>query len=172
MNAFSSRTDIKVLALVGGRTGTLQRRLLKLRAQMAAAGITLTVGELGCVPIYRQDIDSAGPPEAVAALRVSAAEADAVLILSPVYGTRSPALRNAVDWLTRPGSGELRDKLLAVLGGVVGGFVGVWSHPTAGDAAHVVEKIAIDDLGEMVYRLAAEVSRTPIAFEAGRSAAG
>jgi len=172
MNAFSYTADIKVLALVGDRTGTVYRQLLKLPVQMAAAGIKLIVGELGCMPIYREDIDSAELPDSVVALRVAAAEADAVLILSPVYGTRSPALRNAIDWLTQPGNGELQDKPLAVIGGAVGGFVGVWSHPMGRNAAHVIERIAVADLGEMVQRLAAEVSRTPIGFETGRSAAG
>jgi NAD(P)H-dependent FMN reductase len=171
MNAFSYRADIKVLALVGSRKGAVHRQLLKLPVQMAAAGIKLMIGELGCMPIYREDIDSAELPDSVAALRVTAAEADAALILSPVNGTRSPALRNAIDWLTQPGNGELQDKPLAVLGGAVGGFVGVWSHPAGRDASHVIEKIAVADLGEMVYRLAAEVSRAPIVFEAGGGSA-
>ena len=172
MNAFSYGADIKVLALVGNRTVTVHRQLLKLPAQMAPAGIKLVVGELGCLPIYREDIDSADLPDSVAALRVAAAEADAALIVSPVYGSRSPALRNAIDWLTQPGNGDLQDKPLAVVGGSVGGFVGVWSHPTGRDASHVIEKIAVADLGEMVYRLVAEVSRAPMVFEAGGSAVG
>jgi NAD(P)H-dependent FMN reductase len=172
MNAFSHRADIKVLALVGNRTGTVHRQLLELPVQMAAAGIRLMVGELGRVPIYREDIDSAELPDSLAALRVTAAEADAALILSPVHGTRSPALRNAIDWLTLPGNGELQDKPLAVLSGVVGGFVGVWSHPTGRNASHVIEKVAVADLLEMVYMLAAEVSRASMVFQAGHSATG
>jgi NAD(P)H-dependent FMN reductase len=172
MNAFSYRADIKVLLLVGNRTGTVHRQLLKLPAQVAAAGIKLMVGDLGCMPTYREDIDNAKLPDSVAALRAAAAEADAALILSPVYGTRSPALRNAIDWLTQAGNGELQDKPLAVVGGAVGGFVGVWSHPMGRNASHVIERIAVADLCEMVYRLAAEVCRAPIVFEAGRSAAG
>ena len=172
MNAFSSGADIKVLALVGNRTGTVYRQLLKLPAQMAPAGIELMVGELGGVPIYSEDIDSADLPDSVVALRVAAAEADAALVLSPVYGSRSPGvLRNAIDWLTRPGNGELQDKPLAVVGGAVGGFVGVWSHPAGRDASHIVEQIAVADLGDMVHRLAAEVGRAPMVFEAGHSAA-
>ena len=119
----------------------------------------------------REDIDRAEVPKAVALLRIAAAESDAALIISPMYGTRSPALRNAIDWLTLPGNGELHDKPLAVVGGAMGAFVGVWSHPTDRSASHVIEKIAFDDLGEMVHRLAAQVPRTPIVFEAGRSAA-
>ena len=172
MNAFQHGADIKVLALVGSRTGAVHRQLLKLPVQMAAAGIKLMIGELGCMPIYREDIDSAELPDSVAALRIVAAEADAVLIVSPVYGSRSPALRNAIDWLTQPGNDELQDKPLAVVGGTVGSFVGVWSHPTGRNASHIIEKIAVADLGEMVHRLAAEVSRAPMVFEAGGSAVG
>jgi NAD(P)H-dependent FMN reductase len=172
MNAFSRGADIKVLALLGNRTGTAYRQLLKLPTQMAPAGIELMVGESVGLPIYREDIDSADLPGSVAALRVAAVEADAALIVSPIYGSRNPALRNAIDWLTWPGNGELHDKPLAVVGGTVGGFVGVWSHPTGRNAPHVIEKIAVADLGEMVHRLAAEVSRAPIVFEAGHSAAG
>jgi len=172
MNAFTYGAGVKVLALVGTRTGTVHRQLLKLPAQMASAGIKLMVGELGRLPIHREDIDSADLPDSVAALRVTAAEADAALIVSPVYGTRSPALRNAIDWLTQAGNGELQDKPLAVVGGAVGGFVGVWSHPMGRNASHIIEKIAVADLGEMVCRLASEVLRAPMVFEAGGSAVG
>jgi NAD(P)H-dependent FMN reductase len=173
MNAFSCGADIKVLALVGNRRGTVYRQLLKLPARMAPAGIELMVGELGGLPIYSEDIDSADLPDSVVALRVAAAQADAALVLSPVYGGRSPGvLRNAIDWLTRPGNGELQDKPLAVVGAAVGGFVGVWSHPAGRDAPHIVERIAVVDLGDIVYRLAAEVAGAPMAFAAGHSAAG
>ena len=172
MNAFPCTADIKVLALVGNRAGNVHRQLLKLPEQMATAGIELTVSELRGMPVYSEDIDSAELPDSVIALRIAAAEADAALILSPVYGTRSPALRNAIDWLTQAGNGELQDKPLAVVGGAVGGFVGVWSHPTGRNASHVIEKIAVADLGELVHRLAAEVYRAPIVFEAHGSAAG
>jgi NAD(P)H-dependent FMN reductase len=173
MTAFSSGADVNVLALVGNRRGTIYRQLVKLRAQMAPAGIELLVSALGGLPIYNEDIDRTDLPASVVALRVAAAEAEAALLLSPIYGSSSPrALRNAIDWLTRPGNGELRDKPLAVVGGSVGGFVGVWSHPAGRDAPHIIEQIAVADLGDLVHRLAAEVARTPMVFEARQSAAG
>jgi NAD(P)H-dependent FMN reductase len=173
MNAFSSGADIKVLALVGRATGTVYRQLVKLPARIAPAGIELMVGELGDLPIYSEDIESTDLPESVVALRVAAAEADAALVLSPVHGSRSSrVLRNAIDWLTLSGNGELRDKPLAVVGGAGGGFVGVWSHPAGREAPHIVERIAVADLGDMVHRLATEVARAPTIFEAGYSASG
>jgi NAD(P)H-dependent FMN reductase len=171
MTAFSGRADIKILALVGNRRGTVYRQLLKLPAQTALAGIELIVGELGGLPTYSEDIDGADVQDSVAALRVAAAEADAALILTPVYGSGRGALRNAIDWLTRPCHGELQDKPLAVVVPTLGGFVGVWSHPANPDAPHVVERIAIADLGELVLKLAAEVARAPMAFEAVHSTA-
>jgi NAD(P)H-dependent FMN reductase len=171
MTAFSGRADIKILALVGNRRGTVYRRLLKLPAQTALAGIQLIVGELGGLPTYSEDIDSADVQDSVATLRAAAAEAHAVLILSPVYGSSRGALRNAIDWLTRPCNGELQDKPLAVVVPAVGGFVGVWSHPANRDAPHIVERIAVADLGDLVHKLAAEVARAPMAFEAVHSTA-
>ena len=165
--------NIKVLALVGSRTGTIYRQLVKLQAQMASAGIELVVGRLGDLPIHSEDIDGADLPESVVALRATAAESEAALVLSPVYGSRnSRVLRNAIDWLTRPGNSELLDKPLAVVGGAVGGFVGVWSHPAGREAPHIVEQIAVTDLGHLVHRLAAEVARVPMGFEADHSASG
>jgi hypothetical protein len=171
MTALSGRADIKILALVGNRRGTVYRRLLKLRTQTALAGIELIVGELGGLPTYSEDVESADVLDAVAALRAAAAEADAALILTPVYGSSRGALRNAIDWLTRPCHGELQDKPLAVVVPALGGFVGVWSHPANPDAPHVVERIATADLGELVLKLAAEVARAPMAFEAVHSTA-
>jgi NAD(P)H-dependent FMN reductase len=171
MNAFLGRADIKILALVGNPRGIVYRQLLKLSAQTALAGIELVVGELGGVPTYKEDIDSTDVQDSVAALRVAAAEADAALVLTPVYGSRRGALRNAIDWLTRPCNGELQDKPLAVVVPALGGFVGVWSHPAKRDAPHIVERIAVADLGSMVYKLAAEVARAPMAFEADHSSA-
>jgi len=169
MTAFSGRADIKILALVSPRMGNIYRRLLKLPARTALAGIQLIVGELGGLPTYSEDIDSADVHGSVAALRVAAAQADAALILSPVYGSRRGALRNAIDWLTRPCNGELQNKPLAVVVPAVGGFVGVWSHSANRDAPHIVERIAVADLGDLVHKLAAEVVRAPMAFEAVHS---
>jgi NADPH-dependent FMN reductase len=171
MTALSRRDDITILALVGNRRGTVYRRLLKLRAQLALAGIELTIGELGGLPAYGKEIDDADLSDSVAALRVTAAKADAALIIKPVYGSNRGALRNAIDWLTWPRNGELQDKPLAVVVPAVGGFVGVWSHPANPDAPYIVEKIAVAELGDLVQQLAAEVDRAPMIFEAVHSTA-
>ena len=64
------------------------------------------------------------------ALRAAAAEADAVLVVTPEYNGSIPAvLKNAIDWLSRPfGNGALKGKPLAVIGAAGGQYGGVWAH--------------------------------------------
>ena len=104
---------------------------------VAAAGVTVTLaGGLGLVPLYNEDIDTDAPPRAAGLLREQVAAADAVLFISPSHnGSMSAALKNAIDWLSRPrGAAPLLGKPAAFL--VVGYHVGeAESH-----LGHVLEK--------------------------------
>ena len=66
----------------------------------------------------------------MAALRAAAGDADAALVVTPEYNGTIPAVvKNAIDWLSRPfGNGALKDKPLAVIGGSMGRYGGVWAH--------------------------------------------
>ncbi len=132
-----SNTNIKVLALVGSlRAASINRQIAELAAEVAPDGVTVTVFEgLGELPFYNEEIDPAvgaqgDAPAAVAALRAAAAEADAVLVVTPEYNGSFPAVvKNAIDWLSRPfGDGALKGKPLAVVGGAMGQYGGVWAH--------------------------------------------
>lgn len=74
------------------------------------------------------DVEQA--PAAVAALCSAAADADAALVVTPEYNGSFPAVvKNAIDWLSRPfGDGALKGKPLAVIGGSLGQYGGVWAH--------------------------------------------
>lgn len=131
-------TGIKILALVGSlRAGSVNRQIAELAAQLAPEGVTVAVFEgLGEIPFYNEDIDDAmnseldqAPAQAVA-LRAAAADADAALVVTPEFNGTIPAVvKNAIDWLSRPfGDGALKDKPLAVIGGSMGRYGGVWAH--------------------------------------------
>ena len=149
--------EIKVLALVGSlRVASINRKIAELAAAVAPDGVTVTIFEgLGEVPFYNEEIDdtmTAGVPALapVAALRAAAADADAALVVTPEYNGSIPAVvKNAVDWLSRPfGNGAVKDKPLAVIGGSMGQYGGVWAHDetrkTFGIAgARVVESIKL-----------------------------
>ncbi|SOJ54067.1 Chromate reductase [Mycobacterium simulans] len=131
-------SDIKVLALVGSlRAESINRRIAELAADVAPDGVAVTVFEgLADLPFYNEDIDDAvntavdHAPDPVVALRAAAADADAALVVTPEYNGSVPAvIKNAIDWLSRPfGNGALKDKPLAVIGGSLGRFGGVWAH--------------------------------------------
>jgi NAD(P)H-dependent FMN reductase len=131
------KSGIKVLVLVGSlRAASINRKIAELAVAVAPDGVIVTVFEgLGELPFYNEEIDDAMTTDApalapVAALRAAAADADAALVVTPEYNGSIPAVvKNAIDWLSRPfGNGALKDKPLAVIGGSMGQYGGVWAH--------------------------------------------
>jgi NAD(P)H-dependent FMN reductase len=125
--------EVKVLALVGSlRAASINRQIAELAADVAPDGVTVTIFDrLGELPFYDEDIDNeADVSDAVTALRAAAADADAALVVTPEYNGSIPAvIKNAIDWLSRPyGNSALKDKPLAVIGGSMGRYGGVWAH--------------------------------------------
>jgi NAD(P)H-dependent FMN reductase len=129
--------EIKILALVGSlRAASINRKIAELAVAVAPDDVTVTIFEgLADLPFYNEDIDDSMTPGApplapVAALRAAAADADAALVVTPEYNGSIPAvIKNAIDWLSRPfGDSALKDKPLAVIGGSMGQYGGVWAH--------------------------------------------
>ena len=81
------------------------------------------------IPPYDEDDDVENGPEAVARLRAAVAEADAVFFTTPEYNSSIPgALKNAIDWVSRPiATNPLRNKPAAVIGASTGMFGAVWA---------------------------------------------
>ena len=81
------------------------------------------------IPPYDQDDDVEDAPEAVARLRAAVAEADAVFLTTPEYNSSIPgALKNALDWVSRPlTTNVMRNKPVAVVGASAGIFGAVWA---------------------------------------------
>jgi len=133
-------SDITVLTLVGSlRAASVNRQIAGLAATTAPAGITVNLyrglgGGLGELPLYNEDIDNAVDlPASARALRGAVANADAILVVTPEYNGSIPgALKNAIDWLSRPyGHNALSAKPLAVVGASMGHYGGVWAHDEA-----------------------------------------
>jgi NAD(P)H-dependent FMN reductase len=179
-------SDIKVLVLLGSlRAASINRQLAELAVETAPEGASLELFDrLGELPFYNEDIDNGDVPEAVAALRAVAADADATLVVTPEYNGSIPGvLKNAIDWLSRPfGNSALKEKPLAVVGAAGGRYGGVWAHDetrksfgvagprvveelklslpiTALDGKHPRESAEVtENLRDVVGKLAAEVS--------------
>lgn len=76
---------------------------------------------IGNLPLYSQDYDSDYPPEAVA-LKASIASVDAILFVTPEFNRSIPgALKNAIDWASRPWGANSFDQIpAAVIGASIG----------------------------------------------------
>ncbi len=67
------------------------------------------------------------------ALREAVSDADAVLVATPEYNHSLPgALKNAIDWLSRPiAESPFKGKTIAVVGASTGMFGAVWAQAEA-----------------------------------------
>ena len=109
----------KILGISGSlRERSYNTALLRAAAELAPPAAEIEVFDLSAIPLYNDDVEAAGDPEPVAALRAAVAEADALLLATPEYnrGT-SGVLKNAIDWLSRPAlASVLRWKPVAIMG--------------------------------------------------------
>ncbi|MBU3748946.1 MAG: NAD(P)H-dependent oxidoreductase [Mycobacterium sp.] len=181
-------SELTILTLIGSlRSASVNRQLAEAAAEVAPSGVQLEVFEdLGQLPFYNEDLDTADPPAAVTALRAAAAAADAALVVTPEYNGSIPGvLKNAIDWLSRPfGASALKDKPLAVIGTAAGRYGGTWAHDetrksfgiagprviesiklslpiaTLGERHPRENPVALSAVREAVEQLAAEVERT------------
>jgi chromate reductase, NAD(P)H dehydrogenase (quinone) len=138
-----------------GISGSLRRdshntSLLRAAAMSLPSGVELDVYDgLADLPHYNADIDGDPPLESVARLREEIAAADGVLIATPEYNGSLPgALKNALDWASRPfPDNALRSKPVAVVGASTGMFGAVWAQA---EVRKVLQTIGADVLdGEL-----------------------
>ena len=160
-NAF---TDfITVLVLVGLPAGPLNRALSRHAIDSSPDGVLVNVfSDVSGLPRYREDLETRGKPHAVVDLRLAAAEADAVLVITSYRGRVPSMAHNAIDWLThRWRQGALHDKPLAVVGRSAGSYSGVWlrqiEDTRGGLGPRVIEPLTVPTLRDMVKKLADEV---------------
>lgn len=126
---------VRVLAFSGSlRRGSWNQRLVACAARGAeAAGGEVEVISLRDypMPLFDEDLEAGGTPEAALAFKAKMMGADGVLIASPEYnGSLSGALKNAIDWATRPAAGEaplaaFRGKVCGLMSASPGGLGGI-----------------------------------------------
>lgn len=78
------------------------------------------------LPLYSQDIEDAGFPDAVQTLHDQMQAADAIIIATPEYNGNIPGvLKNALDWVSRIKPMPMTDKPLAIMSATAGRAGGV-----------------------------------------------
>jgi chromate reductase len=121
---------MKVLGISGSlRQDSYNSRLLRAAGELLPPGAELEeFTALREIPAFDEDIEHS-PPPGVVALKDAIAEADAVLIATPEYNHSIPgALKNALDWVSRPiAENPMRGKPALVIGASTGMFGAVWA---------------------------------------------
>lgn len=103
----SERGKPRLLALAGSLRQDSFNRLLAANAAQMARDAGAEVVEVNLreypLPIFDEDIEAAGTPDNVRALKDLFATVDGLLIASPEYnGSVTAALKNLIDWVSRP----------------------------------------------------------------------
>ena len=92
-----------VVLLGSLRAGSAHRIIAEALPALAPEGVSVTpLGSVGEFPLYDQDIQQQGFPDAVTAMGMRIARADGVIIVTPEYNYSVPGgLKNALDWMSR-----------------------------------------------------------------------
>ncbi len=119
----NTNDTFRILALAGSyRSGSYNQTLIATARELAPAGVDITDFDLRTVPHYDGDLEAAGDPEPVRALKDSVRSADALLVVTPEYNSGMPGvLKNGIDWSSRMyPNAPLANKLVAVIGATPG----------------------------------------------------
>jgi chromate reductase, NAD(P)H dehydrogenase (quinone) len=113
---------MQILAISGSlRKGSYNTAALRACSELLPAGMTMRITSIADLPMFNQDVFDAGIPEPAKRLRAEIAEADGVLIACPEYNfSLSAALKNAIDWSSRPPNQSWQEKPVAIFSATQG----------------------------------------------------
>ncbi|MET4001743.1 chromate reductase [Arthrobacter sp. UYCu511] len=112
----------KVGVFVGSlASDSINRKLARALLKLAPSELSLIEIPIGKLPLYSRDYDSDYPPEG-RAFKNAVAAVDALIFITPEYNRSIPgALKNAIDWGSRPwGTNSFAKKPSAVIGASTG----------------------------------------------------
>lgn len=142
-----------------GISGSLRRAsfntvLLHAAQELLPAGVTLAIHDLHGLPLFDQDVEEQGDPAPVAALKDAVAQADALLLACPEYnGGITGVLKNAIDWISRPGIARSSAPLAGKRACIVGASPGATGTVRAQDQLRLVLRRAgavVEPQGEVL----------------------
>jgi chromate reductase len=115
----------KVGYFVGSLSSTsINRELSKALIRLAPEDLEFTEIPISNLPLYSPDHDANYPPEALA-FKDAIHQSDAILFVSPEYNRSIPgALKNAIDWASRPWGQNAFDHIPAAVIGASIGHIG------------------------------------------------
>ncbi len=118
--------SVTILGVAGSlRLRSYNRALLRAAQELVPDGMRIESFDLALLPPYNADLEAAGLPEPVAALKAAIRAADGLLFATPEYNHGVPGLlKNAIDWASRASAGE-RPCLNGKAAGIIGASPGM-----------------------------------------------
>lgn len=119
----STHHPLHILGISGSlRHDSYNTALLRAAQHLLPADTHLEIFSLADLPLFNPDDEKPFPP-AVERLRSHIAAADALLIATPEYNSSiTAALKNAIDWASRPPQQPLAGKPVGIIGASTGNF--------------------------------------------------
>ena len=116
----TNHSPIEILGIAGSlRHGSLNKAALRAAQQLAPPAAVIEIFDIADLPLYNDDLWTAGsPPARVFELKQAVRAADAILLVTPEYNySFSGVLKNALDWASRPyGDSAWKGKPVAIMG--------------------------------------------------------
>jgi len=151
-------TRPKILAFAGSlRAGSLNKKLVRLAvsaAEQAGADVTSIDLKDFPLPVFDEDLERAeGLPEGARRLKELFRAHDGLLISAPEYNSSiSGALKNAIDWISRPEEGRppldcFAGKVAGLMSSAAGGLGGMRGLP---HVRAILQNIQVIVLPQMV----------------------
>jgi chromate reductase len=112
----------KVAVIVGSlRAESINQKFARALAKLASRKLHFSFVNIGDLPVYNQDFDMSMPLPA-REMKAAIEAADAVLLVTPEHNrSTSTALKNAIDWASRPyGKSSWAGKPVAIAGASAG----------------------------------------------------
>jgi chromate reductase len=120
-----------VVVIVGSlRSDSLNRKLALAAVAASPPGLAFEFVDIGGLPLFNPELDTAEPPAAWTAFRQRIAVADGFLFVTPEHNRSMPAaMKNAIDIGSRPsGRNAWHGKPAAVMSASPGGMGGFGAH--------------------------------------------
>jgi len=169
---------MNILGISGSlRAASFNTALLHAAQELAPAGMAIVVHHLHDLPLFDQDVEEQGDPVPVKALKDAVEAADGLLLACPEYnGGISGVLKNAIDWISRPGHERKASVLAGKIVCIVGASPGATGTVRAQDSLRLVLRRAgarTEPQGEvLVFQAHTKIVDGQLADERTREALG
>lgn len=117
---------MKLIGFVGSlRAGSYNRMTMRALQALVPQGVSIDVLEIGNLPLFNADLEKEQYPREATELKERIRTAEGIIIVTPEHNRSIPAaLKNMLDWTTRPNGDNAWEGKKVMIAGASSGFIG------------------------------------------------